>query len=127
MTFTFSESLTTDLSKVRFWVGDTDENGYYLSDATITALLSSEGSVGSATVAGIQYIIAKLSKPDFRADWLQVSNAEAVRAWERRLIEMRNRFGVAAITVDTVNVYRADSLATEEPDYDDGAVSVEDA
>jgi hypothetical protein len=122
MAFTYAGTLTTDLDLVRFYVGDTDSAGYYLEDATITALVTLKGSVGGAVVAGIEYIIRKLSRPDFRADWLQVSNAEAVKAWERHLAIMRQDFGIPALRVDTVNVYRADSLATEEPDYSEGAV-----
>jgi NAD(P)-dependent dehydrogenase (short-subunit alcohol dehydrogenase family) len=40
--------------------------------------------------------------------------------------EMRAKFGKTAIACETTHVYRADSLATAEPDYDDGALEAGD-
>ncbi len=126
MTFTWLGTLATDLDKVRFHLGDTSSDGYWLPDETITALVASEGSVGGAVIAGLKYILTQLSRPDFRADWLQVSNAEARKGYEMLLSEKRREFGVAAISATVTHMYRADSLATAEPDYSDGAVSVDD-
>jgi len=117
MAFTYVGDLSTDLDKVRFYTGDTDSDGYYLEDATITALLSVEASVGGAVIAGIEYIIRKLNQPTFRADWLTVDPKEAVKAWERHLDEMRQRFSVAGRTATVTHIYRADSDQDEEPDY----------
>lgn len=120
MTFTFDTSLATDLALVRFHIGDTDTTAAWLTDETITALLTAKGSVGGAVVAGLQFIITQLSRPDFRADWLSVTNAEARKGYTALLAEKRREFGVAAITASATHVYRADSLATEEPDYSEG-------
>ena len=117
MTFTWLGTLATDLDKVRFHLGDTSSDGYWLPDETITALIASEGSVGGAVIAGLKYILTQLSRPDFRADWLQVSNAEARKGYEGLLAEKRREFGVSAITAGSTHTYRADSLATREPDY----------
>lgn len=119
MTFTFATDLSTDLALVRFHIGDTDSGGYFLADETITALLTSHGSVGGAVVASLKYIITQLSRPDFRADWLQVSNAEARKGYQALLMEKRGEFGLSAITASATHVYRADSDQTEEPDYAD--------
>lgn len=119
MTFTWLGTLATDLDKVRFHIGDTDSGGYWLEDATITALLALEGSVGGAVVACLRYIISQLSRPDFRADWLQVSNAEARKGYMALLAMKRQEFAISAITATAGHVYRADSDADEEPDYDD--------
>lgn len=121
MAFTWVGDLSTDLDLVRFHIGDTDENGAWLQDETINALLTAEGSVGGAVVACLRYIITQLSQPDFSADWLQVSNANARKGFETMLREKRREFGLNSITATTTNVYRADSLATEEPDYSNGA------
>ena len=126
MTFTWDTTLSTNLALVRFHIGDTNSSGYWLTDETITALLTSESSVGGATIAALKYIIAQLSRPDFTADWLHVSNGEARKGYQAMLAEMRREFGVPAVSCSAVHVYRADSLATEEPDYSDGAVSVGD-
>lgn len=120
MTFTFDTSLATDLALVRFHIGDTDTTAAWLTDETITALLTAKGSVGGAVVAGLQFIITQLSRPDFKADWLSVTNAEARKGYTALLAEKRREFGVAAITASATHVYRADSLATEEPDYSEG-------
>jgi hypothetical protein len=119
MTFTFATDLSTDLALVRFHIGDTDSGGYFLADETITALLTKHGSVGGAVVASLKYIITQLSRPDFRADWLQVSNAEARKGYQALLAEKRGEFGLSAITASATHVYRADSDQTEAPDYDD--------
>lgn len=122
MTFTYAGTLASDREKVRFYTGDTVSPGY-LSDEAIAVLLVDEGGVGGAVVAALQSIAAQLARPDFKADWLQVSNAEARKGILAQLAEMRRKFGQSAITASVVNVYRADSLATEEPDYSDGAAS----
>lgn len=120
MSFTFDETLSTDLAKVRFHTGDTDANGYYLSDALITALVSANAGVGGAVVASLKYILSQLSKPNFTADWLTVDLATA-RAGIEELLELKRReFGIASITASTTNTYRADSRQIEEPDYTNG-------
>lgn len=120
MTFTFDASLNTDLALVRFHIGDTDSNGHFLTDETINALLANYGSVGGAVIASLRYIISQLSRPDFRADWLQVSNAEARRGYQALLAEKRGEFGLSALTASATHVYRADSDQIEKPDYGDG-------
>lgn len=117
MTFTFSAALTTDRDKVRFYTGDTTESESYLSDELITGVLTVEGTYQKATVACILYIITQLSDPDFRADWLNVSNSKAREGWLRLLDEMRRKFNIAAVTATAVHTYRADSLQSAAPDY----------
>lgn len=95
MTYTFDVALATDLAKVRFHIGDTNENGAYLADETITALLTSEGSVGGAVVACIKFIITQLSSPNFKLDWLSVSNEQARQGFEDMLIKKSQEFGIA--------------------------------
>jgi hypothetical protein len=113
MTFTFSNTLSTDLAKVRFHTGDTSEDGAYLADETITALLTSEGSVGGAVVACLKYIITQLSVPTFRKDWLSVDSQSARQGFENLLKVKAQEFGIAAFGVTTTatiaNPYRADS------------------
>ena len=111
-TFTFDNTLATDLAKVRFHVGDTSSDGNYLWDETITALVASEGSVGGAVIASIRYIISQLSSPDFKLDWLTVSNKEARAGFELLLQQKAQELGVslgATATSTIKNAYRADS------------------
>ena len=111
-TFTFDNTLATDLALVRFHIGDTSSAGNYLWDETITALLASAGSVGGAVIASIRYIISQLSSPDFKLDWLSVSNKEARAGFELLLNQKAQELGVSlgATASSTINnAYRADS------------------
>lgn len=117
MTFTFGEDLTDSGDYVRFHTGDTVSPGF-MSDELITSLIAVEGTNNAAVIAGLKYIIAQLSRPNFTADWLSVSNADARKGYQQMLDEKRREFGVSAITASTTHVYRADSDATEAPDYD---------
>ena len=125
MTFTFSADLSTDLALVRFHIGDTDSDGYFLEDATINALLTSQGSVGAASIACIRYIISQLAKPDFKLDWMSVSMAEARKGYEDLLKRKAQEFGVSATGVSFSSVisqpYRADSLQDSDEDVYDGS------
>jgi len=121
MTFTFATNLSTDLALVRFHIGDTNSAGAYLTDETITALLTSEGSVGGAVVASIKYIITQLSQPDFRLDWMSVSNAEARKGFQELLKQKAQEFGVstsnATATTTIASAHRADSYENSEGIY----------
>ena len=103
MTFTWLGTLATDLDKVRFHLGDTSSDGYWLPDETITALVASEGSVGGAVIAGLKYILTQLSRPDFRADWLQVATPSA-QVW--MLLSRNDWLGVAASATVTHSIGR---------------------
>lgn|SRR3990167_9987991 len=116
MAFTFGENLTVARDFVRFHTGDTVSPGF-MSDALITSLVAVQGSNNAAVIAGLKYIISQLSRPDFRADWLQVSNTEARKGYEGLLREKRSEFGIAAIPASTVMVYRWDSDQDEDVDY----------
>lgn len=126
MAFTFDTSLATDLALVRFHVGDTDTDGYYLADETINALITSQGSVGGATLACIKYIITQLSKPNFKLDWMAVSDMqEARKGYEQLLTKKAQEFGLSptGITVSgSISMpYRADSGQDSDEDVYDGS------
>jgi hypothetical protein len=123
MTYTFDNSLSTDLAKVRFHIGDTAEAGAYLQDETINALVTSEGSVGGAVIASIKYIITQLSQPNFSLDWMNVDMAAARAGYENLLKQKAQEFGVSlsnATAVSTISLpHRADSLENADGVYDD--------
>jgi len=122
MTFTFNVNLAADEDLVRFHIGDTDENGAYLADETITALVTSEGSVGGAVIACIKFIITQLSSPNFRLDWMSVTNQQARAGFEGLLIIKAQEFGVAlsGMTASTTISLptRADSFQDGDNTYD---------
>lgn len=115
MTFSYTPSATpTDKDRVRFHTGDTTEGENFLSDEEITMILAETGSWQQAVISGIRYIIAKLSKPNFQADWLTVNHTEARKGYERLLAEKQRELGVAAITATAVSVQRSDSRVDAE-------------
>jgi hypothetical protein len=120
--FTFASNLSTDLAKVRFHIGDTDADGYYLQDETINALITSEGSVGAAAIACIKYIISQLSKPNFKLDWMSVSDMQEARKGYQELLSQKvTEFGLPRYTASsTISLpYRADSgQDSDEWEYD---------
>jgi len=79
MTFTYTEDLTVARDYVRFHTGDTVSDQAYLTDEIITSLLAVESSTNAAVIAAIEHIMARLSQPNFRADWLQVAGPPASR------------------------------------------------
>ena len=120
MTFTYTPSSTpTDLARERFHTGQTVEAESFLTDEDIEMILAEEGTWQKAVISGIKFIMARLSQPNFKADWLQVDNKAARDGFEKLLAEKRRELSVAAITAGVVNTYRQDSLATEEPTYTD--------
>lgn len=125
MAFTFDPALDTDFDKVRFWSGDTISGTYRLDDATITALLASEGSVGAAVMAALDFALAYAARPDVQTvstetGGIAIIGADVVASLEALRKRAAKRFGIALITTRTVNVYRADSQQASEPDYTDG-------
>jgi hypothetical protein len=120
MTFTYSEDLTIDRDFVRFHAGDTVSSEALLSDELIASLVATSGSKEKAVIQAIQYRIARLSDPNFRADWLQVDNRSAVMSLQLLLAQKRAELGVPRITGSITHVYRADSAAVGEPDYTTG-------
>lgn len=119
--FSYQPGLTRDLDKVRFYSSDTDENGFYVPDATITALLAELSDWHIVTLEILRYIISQLSQPDFHADWLSVSNASALQGFQDLLALRMRQFGVGAgrPIASSHHSYRADSRQTSAPDYSD--------
>lgn len=66
MSFTYSESLTDDISKARMSLGDTDELNYVLEDAEISAIITQQGSVDLAIPRLASIGLAKIQH---RANW----------------------------------------------------------
>ena len=117
MSFTFDNTIATDLAKVRFEIGDTNEKGHYLEDETINYYLTD--GVGSAVINCIEYIITQLSMPDFKLDWMSVSNAQARAGFETILKTKRQKYGIYNVSmVSTVShAHRADSYENQDGVY----------
>lgn len=124
MSYEFDASLGDDVSLVRFHIGDNNVDGHYLENETIQYFIDA-GSVGTAVVACIKYIVSQLSQPNFRLDWMQVSDMAGAReGYEKLLIQKASEFGVSLsgiVATSTIsNPYRADSLQDSSvSEYDD--------
>lgn len=117
MTFTYTPAAVTDITRVRFWLGDTESAAAIFTDEEITMMISEEGDWQHAVIACIRSIIARISAtPDFTADWLKVDQSRALKGYERLLTEMQKKFGIPALSASSQAVYRSDSLQTEPPE-----------
>ncbi len=120
MTFTFDESLSTDLAKVRHHIGDIDSTRAWFTDAHINGVISLEGSWKKAVIACIQSMIARSAlEPDMSADWLTLHPDTSTKALERLLTIKARELDVSLFTATAVHTYRPDSDQTEEVDYDE--------
>lgn len=121
MTFKYDTSLGDNVSLVRFHIGDTNEDGHYLEDETIAALITLQGTVAKAVIACIKYIISQLSVPNFRLDWMSISNEQARAGYESLLKQKRIELGVRSLTMSsTVSFpHRADSYENKDGIYTD--------
>ena len=120
MTFSFDENLADDVSLTRFHIGDTDDAGHFLEDETIQYHIDA-GTVGSAVIACIRFIIMQLSRPDFKQDWLSVDNASAKAGYETMLKIKAQEFGIRTSSPATSIEYphRADSYENDDGVYTD--------
>lgn len=120
MTFTYDVSTVTDLTRIRYHIGDTDSTNAIYTDEEIAFIQAETATYKEAVIVLIEGIIAKIARdPNFRTDWLQVEVTSRLEMYERLLTEKRRQFGLKRVTASTVHTYRADSLATEAPDYDE--------
>lgn len=83
MTFTYDNTLSTNLAKVRFRIGDTDSADPLFTDEEIGALLSSEGSVLKAALACCRSLAARFAR---KAD-------AAIGMVRENLSQVSKRFG----------------------------------
>jgi hypothetical protein len=115
MTFNFNASLVDDLSWVRFQIADTDSAGYYLQDETIQYLID-DTSKKQAVIDCIENIIAQLSAPTTKLDWLTVDYSQARAGYEALLKRKKQSLGItggASLTLVTSHPWRADSDQTD--------------
>lgn len=115
MTFSYTLPFATDTDRVRFHLGDTDATAVKFSDEEIAAVLTEAGDYKAAVLMCIRNLIARLSQPDFKADWLQVSGADAVASWRKLYAEKAGEFGLASgrtMGSGVTHVVRGDSDMT---------------
>lgn len=119
MTFTYTPSSPTDLTRVRFHVGDTDSTAALFSDEEINFMISEKGTWQKATIACLENLRAKMAgSPEFTADWLSIRTGSSLAGLDALIASKRRELGVPMLTGSVSYQYRPDSDQTEEPDYD---------
>jgi len=90
MTWSFSESLSTNLDKVRLKLGDVDTNDEILQNETINALLTEHNDdVNLATIACCRAIIAKYNRTiDRNAAGMSANRSIIVENYRQLLAEL---------------------------------------
>ena len=122
--FSFDYDFEIKLNRVRFETGDIDAAMAIWTDEAITEFLAqSSDSWQAAVIMALEGEVARLRRAvNFTADWLKVDAAANLKAAEALLEKKRAEYGLTnAGTLNTGagHVYRQDSDATEEPDYQD--------
>lgn len=120
MTFTYTPSATpSDTTRIRFALGDVDSTAAKFSDEEIAMQIAEQSTWQRAVIALLQGLIAKMSIPNFTADWLQVDATTARKDLMWLLQQKRNEYGISALSVETDYAYRPDSRQNQAPDFDD--------
>jgi len=114
MAFTYAPSATpSDITRVRYHIGDTTEATAIFSDEEITMAIAESGNWQLAVLGCIRSIIARISaEPSFTADWLRVDYATALAGYQKLLAIKAAQFGYSTgaspITVSSVRAQRSD-------------------
>ena len=83
--------------------------------------------MNQAVIALITSRLQKLAnEPDAKVDFVSVDWKRSQKAWEKLLSLKRQEFGISSRTARAVQVYRADSLLDEAPDWDELDADVDD-
>jgi len=109
---------TSNRDRVRFEISDTEvtERQAFLEDEEIDSVLSIESdNLGAAVVACIDYIIGKLSRPDYRVDWLSVSaQKDAADSYRLLRLTKARQFGIGGVSTISTHTLRQDSYDYSE-------------
>jgi len=105
VSFTYNGTLTTDMDKVRFHIGDTTNAAgpkpadVNFTDAELTGLVTLEGTWQRATAAAFENLAALWARhPSFNADGMSSSQSDIAAQYRASAKEWRDRFGTAGTT-----------------------------
>lgn len=130
MTFTYApQASPTDLTKVRFYTGDTVSTAAIHTDEEIAMMLDlNSDDVGETSVMAIESIMTRLAhEPDMTADWLKVDWRRSAEMWDKRLAAVKRKFSIGPLAMNTAtHAWRGDSFQDEEPDWADAFADLDD-
>jgi len=122
MTVTYDLGSPTDLTRVRYHLGDVEITTAIFQDEEISFVLSEESNdVGAAVVSCIKSVMARLNhEPDMQADWLKIDWRRSAENWRALLAEKEQQFGLGARAASGgQHGWRPDMGMREAPSYDD--------
>lgn len=108
-----------DLSRVRFHIGDTEEEAAIFTDEEIMFAIDEANGWQAAVIMLIRSVLARLAaEPDMQADWLQIDWRRSAEGWQKLLSEKKQQFGMGARSVSGgQHAFRPDSNQKTPPDY----------
>jgi len=90
MSWSYSDSLSTDRDKLRFKIGDVDTNDQLLSNELLDALLTERGDPTLAAIDAVEGILAKFAREiDRNAIGLGGSRSQKTQFYRDLLKELR--------------------------------------
>ncbi len=96
MTWTFDDTLSTDLAKVRFLSGDVDTTDQQVANETITGLLTMYGNVFRAAASVCRSLASRYSRQsDSAMDDMRKSLSQRAKAYAERANELETQAGSA--------------------------------
>lgn len=115
MTFTWDDTLATDLAKVRLRIGDTDEDDPLFTDETIEAMLVSFPDVDLCSRQLVQAAIAKLAREnvDRNVASMSISRSQKINHLETVLAHLNSAVSLATRPRMT-GTSKATVLATQQ-------------
>lgn len=121
MTFSYDLGAPDDVTRVRFHLGDREEETAIFSDEEINFAINESGSWQAAVIACIRAVIGILAtEPDMQADWLRIDWRRSAENWRQLLNEKTQQFGIgkARSSSGGRHAHRIDGLQKSEPDWE---------
>jgi len=121
MSWSYSDSLSTDRDKLRFKIGDVDTDSQLLSDELLDALLTTRGDPTLAAINAVEGILAKFARDiDRGALGLGGSRSQKTQFYRDLLKELR----AEAARGDTSIFFGGGSISEKESNLDDSDAPV---
>ena len=119
MAFTYAGTLTTNLDKIRFYLGDVTEDGGprpsdgNFSDAEIAGLVTAEGTWQRAVAAGFERLAAEWRRyPTFKADGLSLNRSDIAKGFWEQAQDWRGKFG-RTVSIKTAGQVKVDAYSDD--------------
>lgn len=116
MSWSYSDSLSTDRDKLRFKIGDVDTNDQLLSNELLDALLAEQADPTLAAIAAVEGILAQFARDiDRQALGLGGSRSQKTQFYRDLLKELRSQ----AARSSTSAFFGGGSVSEKETIQDD--------